>query len=523
MRQDVRTGRPSRNHPTPPDVADLMMRLLFQGDDRVLQGRARPVSIFDPTCGVGNLLVAAMRHLRVSSQCEADVTLHGQEIDAQVAEECRAALLAEGLSDEAIRSGSCISQDAFAGVTFDYLIGNPPYGDQWRDEAEFVRREAERGSAGRFGAGVPPESDGQLLFLQHLLAKTKPVEEGGSRLVMLTNGAPLYNGEPGGGESEVRRWVLENDWLEVVVSLPGGLLEGTDMPLFLWVLTNRKPEERRRKVLLVNGSAPAGQGEDGTYAFARTLRRSGVGKRSELAEDHIAELTRLTASFSDGPYTRAVPILAFGHRLITIEQPLRLSFQITPERIEQFRQSGVFERITTASKPRRDGTPRNTRGRRRQEGVLAALGTFDPSVRYTSRSGFEQALGSAFRDLGVSVPGYLRRAIVMQLAEEDPAAEVCLDDAGQPEVNARLREFVTVPLAEDPRVFFEREVKPWLPGAWIADVTDARDGGLGVVGYAVDFARFFHKRDQHRPLGEIDQEIRSLETEILGMLWSMQS
>jgi len=244
-------------HFTPREVIRLMVRLLINGDRAVLKQESAIRTVFDPACGSGGMLSIAKEHVLGQINPNADIRLFGQEVNDETYAVCKSDLLIKGDDRDAdnIKPGSCLSADGHARATFDYMLTNPPYGKDWKKEQAFIDEEAARGDAGRFGAGTPRISDGQILFLQHMISKMKPVSDGGSRIAIVMNGSPLFTGDAGSGESEIRRWILENDWLETIVALPGQLFYNTGINTYIWILTNRKPKARRGKVLLVNGAA----------------------------------------------------------------------------------------------------------------------------------------------------------------------------------------------------------------------------------------------------------------------------
>ena len=294
-------------HFTPREVIRLMVRLLINGDRAVLRQESAIRTVFDPACGSGGMLSIAKEHVLGQINPNADIRLFGQEVNDETYAVCKSDLLIKGDDRDAdnIKPGSCLSADGHARATFDYMLTNPPYGKDWKKEQAFIDEEAARGEAGRFGAGTPRISDGQILFLQHMLSKMKPVSDGGSRIAIVMNGSPLFTGDAGSGESEIRRWILEHDWLETIVALPGQLFYNTGINTYIWVLTNRKPKARRGKVLLVNGAAVRKENGKEVEVFARKMRRSLGDKRNELAEEHIVELARLAQAFEASPTRRS--------------------------------------------------------------------------------------------------------------------------------------------------------------------------------------------------------------------------
>jgi len=510
-------------HFTPREVIRLMVRLLINGDRAVLKQESAIRTVFDPACGSGGMLSIAKEHVLGQINPHADIRLFGQEVNDETYAVCKSDLLIKGDDRDAdnIKPGSCLSADGHARATFDYMLTNPPYGKDWKKEQDFIDEEAARGEAGRFGAGTPRISDGQILFLQHMISKRKPVAEGGSRIAIVMNGSPLFTGDAGSGESEIRRWILEHDWLETIVALPGQLFYNTGINTYIWVLTNRKAKARRGKVLLVNGAAVRKENGKEVEIFARKMRRSLGDKRNELGEEHIVELARLAQAFEAGPYTKIFDSTDFGFRKVTVERPLRLNFQASPERIAPLPSQAGFVALATSKKKGKGGEEEVAEGRRKQEQILAVVSAMDSAVLYKDRAQFAELLDGALDKAGLRVGGPVRKAILAALGEKDPTAEPCLDADGKPEPDPDLRDYENVPLKEDIRVYFEREVLPHVPDAWVSEEArdrDKRDGGIGRVGYEINFNRYFYEYVPPRSLSEIQADLERTENEIVELL-----
>jgi len=510
-------------HFTPRDVIRLMVRLLINGDRQLLSKQGVQREVFDPACGSGGMLSIAKEYILARINPQATIRLFGQEVNDETYAVCKSDLLIKGDDQDAdhIKPGSCLSGDGHSRRSFDYMITNPPYGKDWKKEQTYIEEEAARGAAGRFGAGLPRVSDGQLLFLQHMISKMKPVAEGGSRIAIVMNGSPLFTGDAGSGESEIRRWILENDWLEAIVALPGQLFYNTGINTYVWVLTNRKSRASRRKVLLVNGAATRKDGDKEVEVFARKMRRSLGDKRNELGEDHIAELAALAQAFAEGPHAKVFDTADFGYRKITVERPLRLNFQASSERIARLSSQPAFQALAQSKKKGTAGDEEAAEGKRKQEQIVAALHRLDSATVWKDRAAFEQVLDEALEAAGIRVTAAVKKAILAALAEKDPTAEPCLNAAGAFEPDADLRDYESVPLKEDVRAYFEREVLPHVPDAWISEEPrdcDRKDQRPGKVGYEINFNRYFYEYAPPRPLEEIQAEIKTLEAETLEML-----
>jgi len=522
-------------HFTPRDVVHLMVDLLLAGEERRLRNKGVVLSVYDPCSGSGGMLTIAKEHLTVGERregtpCkgavnpEADVHLFGQEVNPETFAICKSDLFMkseDGRDAENIVFGSTLSNDRHAGTAFDYLIANPPYGKDWKRDENAVRAEHDRGAAGRFAPGLPRISDGQLLFLLHMLAHTKETKDGGSRVAIIMNGSPLFTGDAGSGESEIRRWILENDLLEALIALPEQLFYNTGIATYVWVLTNRKRPERRRKVQLI----------DATSSWTQ-LRKSLGAKRREIPFEKKEDILRLLAEFEDGATRRVVqdgeerevivsrvyPTTHFGFRKITVERPLRLDFRAAPERIARLEEERAFRNLATSRKKGAARSRDEEAGRELQAAIRALLQGL-PDVLYLNRAAFVADLDRAAREAALGLPAPIRKAILSALSECNEEAEICRDKDGRPEPDPELRDTESVPLSESVEAFFEREVKPHVPDAWI-DTTrrDPQDGQVGLVGYEINFNRYFYQYRPPRPLEAIEADIQSVEKEIVAML-----
>ncbi|MCX5952798.1 MAG: class I SAM-dependent DNA methyltransferase [Cyanobacteria bacterium] len=304
-------------HFTPREVIKLMVNLIFIEDDQALTQGGIVRSLYDPTAGTGGMLSVAEEHL-VGMNPTARLVLSGQELNPESYAICKADMLIKGQDIKNIRFGNTLADDQLDDQKYDYMLSNPPFGVEWKKIQKEVQREADTlGFAGRFGPGLPRVSDGSLLFLLHLISKMRPALEGGSRFGIVLNGSPLFTGGAGSGESEIRRYVLENDLVEAIIGLPTDMFYNTGISTYIWILSNRKPTERKGKVQLIDASS-----------FWQKMRKSLGSKRKELSQEHIAEITRLFGNFEeaehdDKPISRIFRNEDFGYRTITVERPLR--------------------------------------------------------------------------------------------------------------------------------------------------------------------------------------------------------
>ncbi|MDF0591744.1 type I restriction-modification system subunit M [Candidatus Methanocrinis natronophilus] len=499
-------------HFTPREVIRLMVSLLLSQDAEALSRNHIVRTVYDPCCGSGGMLTITKEHIQATNPL-AEVHLFGQEVNPETFAMCKADLYmksADGRDAENIKFGSTLSNDRHRDRRFDYMLANPPYGKDWKRDQAAVEAEAERGYAGRFGAGTPRISDGQLLFLQQMLARMKEPEEGGSRVAIVMNGSPLFTGDSGSGESEIRRWILEDDLLDAIVALPEQLFYNTGIATYVWILTNRKDPLRRGKVQLIDATA-----------LWVPMRKSLGSKRREISGDQIEEVKEIYKAFetADPKLSKIFSTESFGYRKITVERPLKLNYQASGERIERLKDQKGFQSLAQSRKKEKESKAREeAEGRRQQEAILDVLSKI-PGDLFTSRPDFERALKRAAKtaDLKISTP--LKKAISAALSERDEAADPSTDGKGHPEPDSQLRDTENVPLGEDVREYFEREVLSHVPDAWINEsVRDLKDGEVGKVGYEINFNRYFYEYKPPRPLEEIEAEIRELEGEIMEML-----
>lgn len=503
-------------HFTPRDVVHLMVDLLFAGDGKKVGKESVVVTICDPCCGSGGMLTIAKDHIlgaadRPGINPKGDVHLFGQEVNPETFALCKSDLYMKdptGRDADNIAYGSVLSADRHARRRFDYLIANPPYGKDWKRDQEAVEEEYERGYAGRFGAGLPRISDGQLLFLQHMLAHMKDSAEGGSRVAIIMNGSPLFTGDAGGGESEIRRWILENDWLEALVALPEQLFYNTGIATYIWVISNRKAKDRKGKVLLVDATS-----------FWSPMRKSLGDKRREIPPEKAAGILGLLKEWKEGENCKIFPTTHFGYRKITVERPLRLNFQATPDRIAWIEEESAFRNLAVSKKKAgKEKAREEAEGRDVQEQLRKLLSRL-PATLYKDRAVFLEALGAAARKADLKLAAPFQKAILSALSERDETAEICRDKDGDPEPDPELRDTENVPLGESIDAYFDREVKPHVPDAWIdRGIRDHKDGEVGKIGYEINFNRHFYKYSPPRPLEAIEADIRKIEKEIMQML-----
>ncbi len=534
-------------HFTPRDVVHLMVDLMLAGDDERIRRKGIVCTVYDPCCGSGGMLMITKEHvtigwrrngdlIRPAINPHAEIHLFGQEVNPETWAVSKSDLFMKdptGRDADNIAYGSVLSNDKHAGRSFDYLIANPPYGKDWKRDEDAVRAEHERGVSGRFAPGLPRISDGQLLFLLHMLAHAKEPKEGGSRIAIIMNGSPLFTGDAGSGESEIRRYILEHDLLDALIALPEQLFYNTGIATYIWVVTNRKAKHRKGKVQLIDASS-----------FWVPMRKSLGDKRREIPPERAQDILKILADFRDGDtrrvtkdgkeedvvVSRIFPTTHFGFRKITVERPLRLNFQATPERIARLNDEKGFQNLAQSKKKGAAGAREQAEGRKLQDAIRTLLRGL-PDTLFKDRAEFERVLREAARKAGLKLPAPVEKAILSALSERDETAAICRDKDGNPEPDPELRDTESVPLPEgdDPadaegvpasvRAFFDREVRPHVPDAWIdTGKRDPRDLRVGVIGYEINFNRYFYRYKPPRPLEEIEDDIRAIEADIVRML-----
>ena len=549
MRFNEQANEEAGDHFTPREVIRLMANLIYTGEADVYRpGIYR--TIYDPACGTGGMLSESQK-LILSQNDRAQLALFGQEYNDESWAICCSDMLIKDEDTANIVLGDTLgdgkTRDGFEGERFHYLMANPPFGVEWKDQKDTVEREHRTaGFSGRFGAGLPAINDGSLLFLQHMISKMHPYEEGdedqpGSKIAIVFNGSPLFSGDAGSGPSNIRRWIIENDWLDAIVALPDQLFYNTGIFTYVWLVTNRKPPERHGKVQLIDGTR-----------FFQKMKKSLNNKRNEITEAQIRRLTRVYGNCEDGEtadvaidgeteirvISRIFENREFGFLKVTVERPLRMSFEATPERIARLDGQKAFANLAQ-SKKRKDAAAAERdveEGRKQQDAIRAVLATLASKGRYLDREAFDADVMMAAKRAGLRILGPIRKAIFTALGERDPGAGICRDGKGRPESDSELRDTENIPLPpgtalplpmdfgpdkpnerlveafrQDIDAYMVREVLPHVPDAWV-------DYGKTKVGYEIPINRHFYVYKPPRPLDEIEADITKLEEEIAGLL-----
>lgn len=480
-------------HFTPREVIRLMVAVLFDPDMDKISSPSFMAKLYDPAAGTGGMLSAGISYAEELNE-RAIIEVYGQELNQSTYAICKSDTLIKGKGYENIYYGNSFTEDGVKNEKFDYMLCNPPFGVEWKKYQDAVKDEAQSlGFDGRFGAGLPRISDGSFLFLQHMISKMKDPKNGGSRIGIVFNGSPLFTGDAGSGESEIRRWIIENGWLETIIALPDQLFYNTGILTYVWILSNRKSKLRQGKIQLI----------DGTSFFER-MRKPLGDKRKKLSEEDIKKIANIYGSFVDSEYSKIFDEDDFAYYKITVERPLRLNFMVSPDRIEKLKEETAF--INLAKSRKKNEETRNKEieeGEKLQRDIIHVLEMMDDSVFYKDRAKFEKILNKAFKVAGISIKVPLKKAILNALSEKDETAEICRDGKGNPEPDTELRDTEQIPFKEDIEDYFKREVIPFAPDAWINEDKTK-------IGYEIPFTRYFYKYEELGDAKETLEEIKEL-------------
>lgn len=486
------------HHFTPREVIRLMVNLLFVNDRDVLTREGIVKTLYDPACGTGGMLSVAEEYLQELNP-DARLEVFGQELNDESYAICKSDMLIKGQNASNIKFGNSFTVDGLEDEKFDYMLSNPPFGVEWKKVEKFIKAESEnKGHDGRFGAGLPRISDGSFLFLQHMISKMKH-DNSGSRIGIVFNGSPLFTGSAGSGESEIRRWIIENDMLEAIVALPDQLFYNTGIYTYVWIVTNRKDAEREGKIQLINA-----------VDYFSKMKKSLGNKRNEISSHNIDTITKLYGDFKDNEFSKIYDNEDFGYQRITVERPLNLNFQASEERIERLKEEKAFINLASSKKKGDAAEKEIEEGKQLQDSILGMLSVMDSDKLYKNRDEFTKLLKQHIKKSGIDVSGPLVKTTLKALSEQDETADVCTKK-GEPEPDSNLRDYENVPLKEDIQTYFDREVTPHVPDAWI-------DESKTKIGYEINFTKEFYKYTPLRSLDEIRADIMALEEELEGLL-----
>ena len=480
------------DHFTPREVIRLMVSILFIQDDRLLATPGTVRKLLDPACGTGGMLAEAQNYLR-DHHPEAKLYVYGQDYNKRAFATAASDMLMKQVDHNGtgnnVRYGDSFTDDQFDGESFDYFLTNPPFGVDWKKQQREIKQEHDtRGFGGRFGAGLPRVNDGSLLFLQHMVDKFEPVRPAehkhGSRLAIVFSGSPLFTGGAGSGESNIRKWIIENDWIEAIIALPEQMFYNTGIGTYVWIVTNRKEKRRKGTIQLLDAR------DVWTTGGSEDNKRSLGDKRRHIAADQIEKIVRLYGRFEDGDRSKRFDSTDFGYTRVTVERPLRLCYQMTVEDKSRFLDAcpHLLDDVQAIDK---------ALGREPKHDWNAVWNRIE-DVLHSREYRWKATEQKCFRSV---------------FTQKDPKAEPVPmgGRAGEYEPDADLRDFENVPLKDDIDAYFSREVRPHVPDAWM-------DRSKDKVGYEINFNRHFYKYTRPRPLEEIDEELKQAEKEIMYLL-----
>ncbi len=485
------------DHFTPREVVELMTHLMFEVHKDEIKKENLIKTVYDPACGTGGMLTSSKNYIG-SINPKMEVVLFGQELLEEIYAICKADMLMKGEGSENIKGPiSTLSKDQFPDLKFDYIISNPPYGKKWEMDEEAVTKESTRGHEGRFGAGLPRINDGQLLFLQHMVSKMK-VNGEKSRISAITNGSPLFTGDAGQGESEIRKWIIENDYLETIIAVPNQLFYNTGINTYIWILSNQKESKRVGKIQLIDATQ-----------FFKKMRKSLGNKRNELSPEHINKIVELYKNFEENEYCKIFDNEEFGYTKVIVERPLQLNFEVTDERLENLYSFSAFAKLSQSNaKNPEEKLEEETKGKEKQQAIIKALKSIG-NEKFKSWDKFEEKIKKALKEF--NLPANFIKNIILSLSEHDDTADYVLDAKGNRQVDSNLRDSEKIPLKQDIDIYFKEEVKPYYADAWM-------DRSKDKIGYEINFTKYFYKYEPPRELEVIEKDINKLTKEIQELL-----
>ena len=488
---------------TPRDVVHLATALLLDPDDALFEANPGLIrTLYDPTCGTGGFLSDAMHHVaEYGNRFKVPPVLipYGQELEPETHAVCLTGMLLRTLESDPgrdlsknIRMGSTLSSDQFAGERFHYGLSNPPFGKKWEKDAEAVNAEhAEKGYGGRFGPGLPRINDGSMLFLLHLASKLELPELGGGRAAIVLSGSPLFNGGAGSGESEIRRWLLENDLVEGIVAMPTEIFFRTGIGTYLWVLSSKKPKHRRHQVQLINATG-----------LWTSIKNEG-NKRRIISDEQRREVVEVYSAAENGEISQMLDYRRFAYRRIRVLRPLRMSLHVNAETMARLMDEKAWAKLTP-------------------EIQAAWQRALKPHMDSTHSFAWAESFSdeAAKRDASLGKVGKpFVKALINAFGVRDPEGEPVVDANGNSMADSDQTDYENVPFLEDIRDYFAREVLPHVPDAWIDEsYVDKKDKGVGIVGYEINFNRFFYKYEAPPKLEDIDRELKRVEAEIAELM-----
>ncbi|MEI7256008.1 class I SAM-dependent DNA methyltransferase [Dickeya dadantii] len=475
---------------TPRDAVRLATKLVLAADEDIFSEKGVIRTIYDPTCGTGGFLSDAISQIEEMGS-SAKVVPFGQELDPATHAMALTNMMIRGFDANNIKQGNTLSDDQLRAEKFHYGLANPPFGIKWEKAKKEVEREHNQLKyAGRFGPGLPSISDGSMLFLLHLVSKMETPENGGGRVGIVLSGSPLFNGDAGSGPSEIRRWLLEQDLVEAIVALPTDMFFNTGIGTYIWILSNRKEPRRKNQVQLIN-----------LADIWTPMRKSQGDKRKYLSDEQIDDIVRAYDSFEASDNCKIFNTTDFAYRKVTIQRPLRAKLDITAAGITTFQQQDTFKKLKPEQQAAWMQYLTDNIGLQPYEWARLA-------VKQNSNKG----------DFG-KCPKALATALTAHFVKVDPQFEPALDEKGQVIADSKLKDTESIPFDRNIEGYFEQEVLPHVPDAFIDySVRDEKDGEVGIVGYEINFNRYFYQYVPPRELDVIDSELKACEARIRALL-----
>jgi len=475
---------------TPKDVVRLTTKLVLSADEEIFTESGVIRSVYDPSCGLLGFITDAMDQIEEMGST-AKIVPYGQELDPKTHAMALTSMLIQGFDGKNIVQGSTLSNDKLKDKRFHYGLANPPFGIKWDKDKPTVEKEhKELGYAGRFGPGLPRVSDGSMLFLLHLVSRMEEPENGGGRVGIVLSGSPLFTGDAGSGESEIRRWLLEQDYVEGIVALPNDMFFNTGIGTYVWILSNKKSDQRKGKVQLIN-----------LADVWTSMRKSEGTKRRYLTDDQIDDVVRLYDGFTESENSKIFDTTDFAFRKVAIKRPLRGKLIVNEESIALLREGKQFQKLSEEQQEAWIGYFEDHHGEHEYDWAHGLVNR----LKNTGKIGkTTKALGTEFTNT---------------LFQQDPEGDIVTDSKGNVVPDTSLNDTENVPFKQDVEAHFEEEVLPHLPDAFIDhSVRDEKDGEVGIVGYEINFNRYFYKYVPPRSLHDIDADLKTSEARIQALL-----
>lgn len=488
------TNEEAGHHFTPREVIKLMVNLLFAHEKDSLTKKGIVKTIYDPAAGTGGMLSIASEYVKKINP-DAVIDVYGQEINGETYAICKSDMLIKGLELDRIKQGNSLilgkNGDGFPDSKFHYMLSNPPFGVDWKKYEKGIKKEAEKGSDGKYEAGLPRRSDGSLLFLMHMISKMKSKKEGGSRIAIVLNGSPLFTGEAGSGESNIRKWIIENNMLEAIIGLPNDMFYNTGINTYIWIVTNNKANSRKDQIQLIDATSEK---------FYKKMKTSLGKKRNFIDDDQIESITKIFNDFdkSESEHSKIFDKEDFGYTRITVERPLKRSFEISKDRLDELVKEDGFKKFDEYKEKPNQPKAKDVHK------VLSEM----PAKTCDDFEEFSTDVKEAFANTDYKLDANKLKTLFNIIAKKDENAEPEKNSKGNLIADSGLRDHENIPLKDDIDKYFAKEVLPYVSDAWIDDSTRNK------VGYEIPFTRHFYVYKPLRPLEEIDKEICQLQKEI---------